>query len=84
VHHGVCHEKRRTGKEANSVNSNSEIRNLEIPQQTRHYLQVDEMGQITKEKVDYLLKKEFPPSLISKANETFFPCAELALSTLRN
>ncbi|ODN03202.1 hypothetical protein Ocin01_03482 [Orchesella cincta] len=36
-------------------------------------------GQITAESVDYLLHKFMPPSLIDKANKTFYPCMEIGL-----
>ncbi|ODN03203.1 hypothetical protein Ocin01_03483 [Orchesella cincta] len=36
-------------------------------------------GQITPESVDYLLNKYVPPSLIDRANKTFYPCMDIGL-----
>ncbi|CAL8118907.1 unnamed protein product [Orchesella dallaii] len=36
-------------------------------------------GQITAESVDYLLNKFMPPSLIPKANKTFYPCMQIGM-----
>lgn len=34
-------------------------------------------GQVTADSIDFLLHKYVPPSLIEKANKTFYPCMDI-------